>query len=92
MLDPKTQNMFYFTAPKVSTPNCPISVRPDFNPSSAAYSYVSSDEMCSESCKYMVPFFLDNMGPVYSEVSTNAHEARPGHHTQVRVIHCKRYV
>lgn len=34
-------------------------------------------------CRYNIPFFLDNMGPLYSEWSVNAHEARPGHHTQV---------
>lgn len=30
-----------------------------------------------------MPFFLDKPGPKYETVSLAAHEARPGHHTQV---------
>ena len=39
--------------------------------------------------RYNVPFFLENMGPIFSEWTVNAHEARPGHHTQVN---CGLYV
>lgn len=83
MLDPKTINMFFFTGQKHTTPNCPVTLAPDFNPSSAAQSYINSDPNCTRPCSYNVPFFLTNMGPSFSEWSVNAHEARPGHHTQV---------
>lgn len=37
-------------------------------------------------CRYYIPFFLENMGPIFSEWSVNAHEARPGHHTQASLL------
>ncbi|XP_031564576.1 uncharacterized protein LOC116299978 [Actinia tenebrosa] len=82
ILDPKTIGMFFFTGQKHTTPNCPVTLAPDFNPSSAAQSYENSDPNCTRPCSYNVPFFLTNMGPSFSEWSVNAHEARPGHHTQ----------
>ena len=84
MLDPKTVGMFYFTGPEHTTPNCPIDLIPDLNPSSGAQSYEGSDRYCSRNALYNIPFFLENLGPRFSEWSVNAHEARPGHHTQVR--------
>ncbi len=84
-LDPKTVDMFYFTGDKHTTPNCPVLLRPNFNPSSGAQSYQSSGPQCSSNCAYNIPFFLKNLGPKFSEYSVNAHEARPGHHTQVRL-------
>ena len=83
-LDPKTINMFYFSGDKHTTPNCPVDLRPDFGPTTAAQSYRSSGAKCSTNAIYNIPFFLKNLGPKFSEYSVNAHEARPGHHTQVR--------
>ena len=83
-LDPKTVSMFYFTGDKHTTPNCPVMLQPDFNPTSAAQSYLNADTKCTYNAKYYIPFFLKDMGPKFSEYSVNAHEARPGHHTQVR--------
>ena len=83
MLDPKTVNMFYFTGEYHTTPNCPLEMRPDLNPSHGAQSYGVSDQHCSHACGYNIPFFLQDMGPTFSEWSVNAHEARPGHHIQV---------
>ncbi|XP_001632923.2 uncharacterized protein LOC5512641 isoform X1 [Nematostella vectensis] len=83
LLDPRTVNMFYFTGPKITTPNCPIKVGADYNPSASA-NYESSGASCLQSCRYNIPFFSENYGPVYEEMSTCAHEARPGHHTQVQ--------
>ncbi|XP_020631909.1 uncharacterized protein LOC110068834 [Orbicella faveolata] len=84
MLDPKTVGMFYFTGPKHTTPNCPVDLSPDLNPSSGAQSYENSDIHCSRNAIYNIPFFLENLGPRFSEWSVNAHESRPGHHTQVQ--------
>lgn len=86
LLDPKTIDMFYFTGKKHTTPNCPVSLQPDLNPSSAAQSYIESDKNCTTGAIYNLPFFLDNAGPRFSEWSVNAHEARPGHHTQVNFV------
>ena len=83
MLDPVTVDLFFFTGDYKTTPSCPIEMVPDFNPSSAAQSYSSSDASCTRPCSYYLPFFLENLGPKSSEYAINAHEARPGHHTQV---------
>ena len=85
LLDPKTINMFYFTGPKQTTPNCPITLAPDFNPS-AGPNYESGGKECKKNAQYNIPFFLERPGPKYEEWSTNAHEGRPGHHTQVSFL------
>ncbi|XP_020631918.1 uncharacterized protein LOC110068847 [Orbicella faveolata] len=84
MLDPQTVNMFHFSGPKYTTPNCPVDMAPNFNPSSGAQSYRRSTKDCSRNSYYNIPFFLERPGPKYEEWSVNAHEARPGHHTQVQ--------
>ena len=83
MHDPNTVDFFYFTGSRKSTPSCPVKLRPDFNPSSGAQSYDNSDPNCTQPSFYNIPFFLEDLGPKFSEYSVNAHEARPGHHTQV---------
>lgn len=84
MLDPKSTQMFYFTGKKQTTPNCPVELVPNFNPSAGVPSYRNSDRACTKNAKYFIPFFLERPGPRYMQWSVNAHEARPGHHTQVR--------
>ena len=83
MLYPKITDMFYFAGDKHSTPNCPVELRPDLNPSSGIQSYDGSDPMCLKPAHYNIPFFLDRLGPKFSEWSINSHESRPGHHIQV---------
>ena len=83
MLDPKTSQMFYFTGEKNTAPNCPVELMPNFNPSAGVPSYLGSDKACSRNAIYKIPFFLEWLGPRYMQWSVNAHEARPGHHTQV---------
>lgn len=75
--------LFYYTGPYKSTPSCPVKIAIDFNPASAVPFYQSSDAQCSRVAAYYMPFFLDKPGPKYEAVSLAAHEARPGHHTQV---------
>ena len=89
MLYPKITDMFYFAGDKHSTPNCPVELRPDLNPSSGIQSYDGSDAMCTKPAHYNIPFFLDRLGPRFSEWSINAHEARPGHHIQVTISEFK---
>ena len=83
LISPKIVDMFYFTGDKDSTPNCPVDLRPDFNPSTGVQSYSSSDPTCSKPAYYNIPFFMDKMGPKSSEWSISAHEVRPGHHLEV---------
>ncbi|XP_048577613.1 uncharacterized protein LOC5510429 isoform X2 [Nematostella vectensis] len=78
----KTVTMFHFTGKKRTTPSCPVRLEPDFIPVSGAQSYMRSDGTCQSPATYFIPFFLDRPGPKYEEWSINAHEARPGHHTQ----------
>jgi len=87
MLYPKITDMFYFAGDKHSTPNCPVELRPDLNPSSGIQSYDGSDPMCLKPAHYNIPFFLNRLGPKFSEWSINSHESRPGHHIQVSVIY-----
>ena len=84
LLDPKTIKMFYFSGAKHTTPNCPIQMYPDFNPSAGA-NFNEAGAQCKKNARYNVPFFSARPGPKYEEWSTNAHEGRPGHHTQVSV-------
>lgn len=83
LLDPKTIKMFYFSGAKHTTPNCPIQMYPDFNPSAGA-NFNEAGAQCKKNARYNVPFFSARPGPKYEEWSTNAHEGRPGHHTQVQ--------
>lgn len=86
LLAPRTIPLFHFTGDKATTPICPIDMQPNLNPSSGAQSYQYAGADCKRSAKYNLPFFLENLGPRFSEWSVNAHEARPGHHTQVNVL------
>ncbi|KAL9963384.1 hypothetical protein ACROYT_G026894 [Oculina patagonica] len=81
-LHPKTIDLFHFTGPYQSTPNCPVELLPDFNPSSAAPTFRESDSKCSFPSVYSIPFFLQRFGPKNEEWTINAHEATPGHYTQ----------
>lgn len=83
-LAPKTNHMFHFTGKDQSTPNCPVQLVANFNPGTGSQSYQSSDKHCTGTAKYRLPFYLKDMGPKYNAISVGAHEARPGHHTQVR--------
>ena len=82
-IQPMITPFFEHTGPERTTPSCPVKLVPDFNPSAGVQSYLESDEDCTEPAKYFIPFFNDNSGPRYEEVSTNGHESRPGHHLQV---------
>ena len=83
LLYPKIVDMFHFAGEKHSTPNCPIELRPNLNPSSGVQSYSRSDPMCLKPAHYYIPFFLSKLGPKFSEWTIGAHEAQPGHHLQV---------
>lgn len=85
-LDPKTIDMFHFTGSYQSTPNCPVELIPNFNPSSAAPTFQESDSVCSKPPVYTIPFFMQRPGPKNEEWTINAHEARPGHYTQVGYV------
>ena len=83
LLYPKIVDMFWFAGDKHSTPNCPIELKPDFNPSSGSQSYTHSDAMCLKPAYYNIRFFMSKAGPKSAEWNTGAHETRPGHHLQV---------
>ena len=84
MLAPKLIPLFYHTGKKITVPNCPMEMSPDFNPSSGAQSFELSGPMCYKPSYYNLPFFLNNYGPKFAEWSVTAHEGWPGHHTQVQ--------
>ncbi len=86
-LDPMIRGFFYATGDMASTPNCPVKMVAKFNPSSGSQSYSSAGSICRRACYYQLPFFLTPPGPRYNAISVAAHEARPGHHTQVNTMH-----
>lgn len=84
-LEPKLLKMFHWPlGPFKTTPVCPVAISGNFMPTTSAQSYTSSYRRCNRPAFFRMPFFLDRMGPKYSEWTTNAHEARPGHHLQLQ--------
>ena len=77
---------FYYSGARKSVPSCPIKLVPDFNPSAGVPSYIEGDDDCTILGQYFIPFFNEKSGPKYEDVTTNGHEARPGHHLQVCII------
>ena len=77
---------FHYDGPKKTVPDCSIETAADYNPSFGVPSYMWSDKNCTRPAKYFVPFFKNRLGPTYDDYNTNFHEARPGHHLQVRTI------
>ncbi|XP_065654037.1 uncharacterized protein LOC100201250 [Hydra vulgaris] len=84
IIDPMTVSMFNMVGKQSTTPNCPLKMVANFNPSSGSQSYQSSGSDCKMPCQYNLPFFLERPGPKYSAFSVAGHEGRPGHHTQVQ--------
>ena len=77
---------FYYSGARKSVPSCPIKLVPDFNPSAGVPSYIEGDDDCTTLGQYFIPFFNEKSGPKFEDVTTNGHEARPGHHLQVCMI------
>lgn len=84
ILSPKLIPMFYHTGSKITVPNCPLEMTPDFNPSSGAQSFHPSGAGCLEPSYIKIPFFMNNFGPKFADWSVVAHEGWPGHHTQIQ--------
>lgn len=84
ILAPKLISMFYHTGNKITIPNCPLEIRPNFNPSFAIQSYSVSSAGCQKPAFMNIPFFVKKYGPKYSDWSVVAHEGWPGHHTQMQ--------
>lgn len=78
--------MFHQTGKMRSTPSCPVQLVANFNPGTGSQSYRASGKSCSRPSHYRLPFYLKDMGPRYNAISVAAHEARPGHHTQVILL------
>ncbi|XP_031561184.1 uncharacterized protein LOC116297157 [Actinia tenebrosa] len=83
-LDAKSISLFHFAGKKHTTPNCPVRLTADYNPSSAAQAYEPSNDVCSDAAMYSIPFFQKKPGPKYEEWTVCAHETRPGHHLQAQ--------
>ncbi|EDO31412.1 predicted protein [Nematostella vectensis] len=85
MLYPKITDLFYFTGAKITAPNCPVEMLPHYNPSNGAQFFKES-KTCAQPSYFGLPFFLKDYGPIFQEWSVTAHEARPGHHTQIQSV------
>ncbi|KAJ7377642.1 hypothetical protein OS493_027719 [Desmophyllum pertusum] len=85
LIRPKLSKLFYSNGPKQTLPDCGIAVVPWYHSEAVFHSYSDSK---TASCKVpslqMLPFFVDNFGPKYTEWTTTAHEQSPGHHLEVR--------
>ena len=84
MIHPQLNDFFYFTGEKVSVPNCPIIIKPHFDPSLGSIMSEASDAKCSQPTVFALPFFLERYGPRYQEWSIAGHVARPGHNFQTQ--------
>lgn len=82
---PKLSNLFYTSGPKKTIPECPVKVAPWFHSEAVYHSYTESDSVSCEASPslQLLPFFVDNYGPKYTEWTTTAHEQLPGHHLEV---------
>ena len=81
---PKLTSLFYFTGNKTTVPTCPVSMAIRFQPLFSVQSYRTTTSSCKGPALYLLPFFVDRMGPKFLEVAVSAHEANPGHHTQLQ--------
>ncbi|KAL9959270.1 hypothetical protein ACROYT_G032580 [Oculina patagonica] len=85
LIRPKLSKLFYDSGPKKTIPKCAITVVPWFHSEAVFHSYSESKSVsCAAPSLQMLPFFVDNFGPKYTEWTTTAHEQLPGHHLEVR--------
>ena len=88
LIRPKLSKLFYDSGPKKTIPKCAIKVVPWFHSEAVFHSYSESKSIsCKVPSLQMLPFFVENFGPKYTEWTTTAHEQLPGHHLEV--IHSK---
>ncbi|KAK3699407.1 hypothetical protein QZH41_018565 [Actinostola sp. cb2023] len=83
-VQPWVDRLFYHTGPKKTKPSCSVDVQMSLDPAEAVQSYQSSQSWCEVPASYNIPFFVDRMGPIYTELAVSAHEAWPGHHLQIQ--------
>ena len=82
---PKLSNLFYTSGPKKTFTDCAVKVTPWFHSEAVYHSYTDTGSISCEanSSLQLLPFFVDNYGPKYTEWTTTAHEQLPGHHLEV---------
>ena len=85
LIRPKLSRLFYDSGiGKKTIPDCGIKVVPWYHSEAVFQSYsVSKSVNCRTPSLQMLPFFVDNFGPKYTEWTTSAHEQLPGHHLEV---------
>ena len=84
---PKLSKLFYGSGPKKTIPDCTIKVVPWYHSEAVFHQYSESKSAsCGTPSLQMLPFFIDNFGPNYTEWTTTAHEQLPGHHLEVRWV------
>ena len=84
LIRPKLSRLFYDSGQKKTLPDCGIQVVPWYHSEAVFQSYSESKGInCTAPSLQMLPFFVDNFGPIYTEWTTSAHEQLPGHHLEV---------
>lgn len=81
---PKMTPLFSGIGPMKTIPDSAIKVVPWYHLEAVFHQYVESNSAsCQTPSLHMLPFFIDNFGPKYTEWTTTAHEQLPGHHLEV---------
>lgn len=81
---PKMAPLFYGIGPMKTIPDSAIKVVPWYHLEAVFHQYVESNSAsCQTPSLHMLPFFIDNFGPKYTEWTTTVHEQLPGHHLEV---------
>lgn len=88
LIRPKLSKLFYPSGPQQTIPECPIMVAPWYHSEAVFHSYTESKDIscAANPSLQLLPFFVDNYGPRYTEWTTTAHEQLPGHHLEVRNV------
>ena len=87
LIRPKLSRLFYDSGQKKTLPDCGIQVVPWYHSEAVFQSYRESKGVnCKAPSLQMLPFFVDNFGPTYTEWTTSAHEQLPGHHLEVIIL------
>ena len=82
IIKPYLKNFLYDSGPKNCIPKCPVDIKAWYQPHSVFQAYFIGSKDCSFKAQQILPFFVENFGPKWTEYTTMIHEFA-GHHVEV---------
>ena len=82
IIKPYLKNFLYDSGPKNCIPKCPVDIKAWYHPHSVFQAYFIGNKDCSYKAQQILPFFVENFGPKWTEYTTMIHEFA-GHHVEV---------